>query len=159
MQLEHSAVLAARREDVWTFLMDVPNVARCMPGVDELKRLEDDRYAGRLTIKVGPIQLGLRGVLSIGARDQAAGRAVMLGEASDPRVGGGVNATLVIQLADAGDRATELKIATTARLMGRLGEFGQGIIKRKADQMMESFTKNLQAALDQPLSAPPAGGG
>jgi hypothetical protein len=32
--------------------------------------------------------------------------------------------------------------------MGKLGEFGQGIIKRKADGIMRDFGKNLSRAVE-----------
>ena len=38
---------------------------------------------------------------------------------------------------------TEVKIATDLAVMGRLGEFGQAVIKRKADQLMGDFAECL----------------
>lgn len=149
MQLVHSTVVAAPRDAVWDFLMDVPSVARCVPGVHDLEPLADERYAGTLTVKVGPIQLDLRGKVAVTERDARAGRAKMVAEALDPRVGGGVNATMSLALAAADAGGTEVRITTDARLLGRLGELGQGLIKRKADQMVEAFAQNLQQELSR----------
>ena len=41
------------------------------------------------------------------------------------------------------DGQTEVKIATDLAVMGRLGEFGQAVIKRKADQLMGDFAECL----------------
>ena len=38
---------------------------------------------------------------------------------------------------------TELVIDTDASIMGRLGEFGQSVMKKKADGMMQEFASNL----------------
>ena len=40
MKFEHSATIAAPIDKVWAFLMDVPSVAKCAPGV------QSARYAG-----------------------------------------------------------------------------------------------------------------
>ena len=42
---------------------------------------------------------------------------------------------------------TQLKLDTDATVMGRIGEFGQPIIKKKAEQMMNEFAKNLEKAI------------
>ena len=41
------------------------------------------------------------------------------------------------------DAETELRIATDLTVMGRLGEFGQASIKRKADQLIQDFAECL----------------
>jgi carbon monoxide dehydrogenase subunit G len=41
------------------------------------------------------------------------------------------------------DGETELRIATDLAVMGRIGEFGQAVIKRKADQLMQDFADCL----------------
>jgi carbon monoxide dehydrogenase subunit G len=40
---------------------------------------------------------------------------------------------------------TELSVDTDANIGGRLGEFGGAVIKKKADQTMEQFAKNISA--------------
>jgi len=42
--------------------------------------------------------------------------------------------------------ATELRIHTEASILGKLGEFGQSVMRRKADQIVAEFAKN--AALE-----------
>ena len=42
---------------------------------------------------------------------------------------------------------TELTVDTDANIGGRLGEFGGAVIKKKADQTMEQFAKNIQKEL------------
>ena len=44
--------------------------------------------------------------------------------------------------------ASELVVDSEANIMGKLGEFGQGIIKRKADGIMMDFGKNLSRAVE-----------
>jgi uncharacterized protein len=146
MHFEHRAVLAATPEQVWDFMMDVPRVSACVPGVEDVAPVggDTDAYSGTLRVRVGPVALALQGTIRIVEKDAAAGRAVMKAEAADKKIGGRVDAQLGMQLAGQGDQATELFITTDANVLGKIGEFGQPVIKKKAEQMMREFAENVK---------------
>jgi carbon monoxide dehydrogenase subunit G len=48
--------------------------------------------------------------------------------------------------ADGGDK-TDVAIRTDANVMGKLGEFGQAVIRKKADQILQEFANNLSTAV------------
>lgn len=149
MKFEHKAVIAAPIDKVWAFLLDVPSVAKCAPGVESVEPLGDDKYRGTLKVQVGPIKLALQGDVSIVAKDEAARTASMRADAADRRAGGAVKAVMNMALSEVpGDPpSTELRMDTDAQVMGRIGEFGQPIIRRKAEQTMNEFAANLQRAI------------
>ncbi len=149
MKFAHEATIAAPMDRVWSFLMDVPSVAKCAPGVEEVEPLGNDRYRGTLKVSVGPIRLSLQGDVYIVERDDAAKTASMRADAADKRAGGAVKAVMTMALAEppGGGGGTQLKLDTDATVMGRIGEFGQPIIKKKAEQMMNEFAKNLENAI------------
>jgi carbon monoxide dehydrogenase subunit G len=128
--------------------MDVPSVAKCAPGVQSVEPLGDDKYRGTINVSVGPIKLALAGDVSITERDEVAHRAAMRADAADKRAGGAVKAIMNMSLAE-GTGGTELKMETDAQVMGRIGEFGQPIIRKKAEQMMGQFTENLRRAISE----------
>ncbi len=47
---------------------------------------------------------------------------------------------------EGGDK-TDVEIRTDANVMGKLGEFGQAVIRKKADQIVQEFANNLSAAV------------
>jgi len=148
MKFEHSATIAAPIERVWAFLMDVPSVAKCAPGVESVEPLGNDRYRGTLKISVGPIRLALQGDVYIVEKDEAARKASMRADAADRRAGGAVKAVINMALGETeGVPGTQLRLETDAQVMGRIGEFGQPIIRKKAEQMMNEFAKNLEQAI------------
>ncbi len=148
MKFEHSATIAAPIERVWAFLMDVPSVAKCAPGVESVEPLGNDRYRGTLKISVGPIRLALQGDVYIVEKDEAARKASMRADAADRRAGGAVKAVINMALSETeGVQGTQLRLETDAQVMGRIGEFGQPIIRKKAEQMMNEFAKNLEQAI------------
>ena len=56
-----------------------------------------------------------------------------------------VHATLAAVEQGAGQ--TELQIHTESSIMGKLGEFGQAVMRKKADQMVEEFARNMAKAI------------
>jgi len=85
----------------------------------------------------------LDGDFAVTARDEAAGTASIRADAKDSRVGGAIRATLDLALAEKDASETQLRIGTDLTVMGRLGEFGQASIKRKADQLIQDFAECL----------------
>jgi carbon monoxide dehydrogenase subunit G len=133
-------------ERLWDFLMDVPKVAHCVPGVESLEAAEPGAYKGSLRVQVGPIRLLLQGTMTVEEQDRNAWRARMRADANDRRVGGGVRARLSLTLAPVVS-GTRLHIETDLTVLGKIGEFGQPIIKKKADTLLEEFARNLRAAV------------
>ena len=136
-------MVAAPKDKVWARLMDIPAAARCVPGVASVRPNGKDRYQGTLAVQIGPIRLVLDGDFAVPARDEVAGTASIRADAKDSRVGGAIRATLDLALAEKDTSETQLRIGTDLTVMGRLGEFGQASIKRKADQLIQDFAECL----------------
>jgi uncharacterized protein len=133
-------------ERLWDVLMDVPTVGRCVPGVERIEAVDGSAYRGGLKIQVGPIRLSLEGTITVEEADREAWRARLRAEANDRRLGGGIRARLILTLAPA-EVGTRLRIDTDLAVLGRIGEFGQPVIRKKADTLLEEFARNLRSAL------------
>jgi uncharacterized protein len=140
--------IPVERERLWDFLMEVPKVARCVPGIESIEAVDASAYKGSLRVQVGPIRLSLQGTMTVEEQDRASWRARMRAEASDRRVGGGIRARMSLTLAP-GEGGTRLRIETDLAILGRIGEFGQPVIKKKADALLEEFAHNLGSTLQQ----------
>jgi uncharacterized protein len=139
-------VIPVEGERLWNFLMDVPRVARCVPGVEAVEAVEATAYRGSLKVQIGPIRLSLRGTMTVEEQDPVTRRACMRAEASDQRLGGGIRARMSLALAP-GDGGTRLQIETDLAVLGRIGEFGQPVIRKKADTILTEFARNVRSAL------------
>jgi uncharacterized protein len=142
MKFTNNATVAAPRDRVWARIMDIPAAARCVPGVASVRPAGKDKYEGTLAVQIGPVRLVLDGDFAITARDENAGTASLRADAKDSRVGGAIRAAMDLALAEK-DGETVVRIATDLVVAGRLGEFGQAVIKRKADQLMQDFAECL----------------
>ena len=151
MHFENKATIPVSRNDLWSLLMDMEQVARCLPGVEDVKTIDPDNYLGTLKLRVGPIGLKLEGKVNVIERNQDAWQAAMRAEGNEKGVGGAVKATIAMKLDEVAPAQTELTVTTDAQVMGKLGEFGQPVMRKKADSMMQEFSRNIaQLAAGRP---------
>jgi len=52
-----------------------------------------------------------------------------------------------MELKELGPKETELVVETDVNILGKIGEFGQPIIRKKADQMLQQFIDNIKRQL------------
>ena len=148
MILDQHVTVNAPVEKVWAFLMDIPAVSRCVPGVESVERIDDDTYLGSLKVKVGPIGVTLSGKVSIVERDRAALRSRMNVQAAEKRLNSAVSAHATMTLVERSATETEVNIHTESSILGKLGEFGQAVMRKKADQIVGEFARNMARELD-----------
>jgi len=147
MTFTQTCTITASRDVVWDFLLQAENVAHCLAGVEAFKQLDEDNYEGTLRVRVGPIALALQGILHVEARDREQWHGAMRAEAKDRRLGGGLRAHLNMDLRDKGPTETEMCVTLEAHLLGKIGEFGQPVIRKKADAMLQEFAAQVSQQL------------
>jgi carbon monoxide dehydrogenase subunit G len=127
--------------------MDIPKVAQCLPGVDSVTKIDDTNYEGTLKVRVGPIGLTLQGKIIVEERDGERMRAALRAEAKDRMAAGAVRGRTAMELKELSANETELSLETDVNIMGKIGEFGQPLIRKKADQMLKQFVENIKKQL------------
>lgn len=155
MILDHRVTVPADPERAWALLMDIPEMATCVPGVETVSQTAPDVYTGIVGVRVGPVAVRLEGQVRIAERDDAARHARMEIEATDRRIRGAVSARSEVRLEPRDDGQTDLVVHTEASILGKLGQFGQAVLKKKADQLVGEWAANLArklapAAVDSP---------
>jgi len=143
LKIEIVSVVPASRDATWALVMDIPRAASCIPGIKDITPDGEGRYQATLQARVGPMGMTLSGVITVLSQDADTGEAVFLVEANDRRVGGGVKTNMTMRVTAKSPDETQLEIVADTTFMGRLGELGQPIIRRKARNTLEEFSKNL----------------
>ncbi len=143
MDFHYSYNVRTSPAKLWDFITDIPSVGKCIPGAENISPDDNGEYSGVVKVRVGPVSLGLAGKLSVVSRDDDSRTISMTGEGADRKVPGNVRVKIDMKVVDAGDDASSLIVDSDANIMGKLGEFGQGIIKRKTDGIMKEFGQNL----------------
>ena len=144
MNFDQRCTIPVDRERLWDFFMDVPAVGECVPGVTKIQRVAENRYQGALSVKLGLVNLSFDVQVTLDLQEKGGWRAAMRAEANDRWVGGSVKAAFKMQLQEGMSGATDLVIGTELNVLGRLGQFGQPLIRKKADSILEEFAANVQ---------------
>jgi carbon monoxide dehydrogenase subunit G len=157
VRLEQSFDVAAPLERVWQALIDVEQVAPCLPGAAVTGRNDDGSYNGTFTIKIGPTTAAYTGKLVMEGVDDQAHTATLQAQGSDKRGQGGAKATIVSTVAAAEDGGTRVHVATDYHITGRLARFGRGgMIEDISERLLREFAGRLQSSLaGEPDAAEP----
>lgn len=147
MRFEHEIVIEAPFEKVRDFLDDVPAVARCLPGLEQIQAAGDGVYEGSVRVKIGPLGLNLSGRATV-EREAGLDGWRLQGEGRDGRAGAGARASLEARLEELAPARTRVTLVADIQFSGRLAELGQPLIRRKADSLVEEFAENLRQAVE-----------
>jgi hypothetical protein len=147
LQFQKEVEIRAPREKVWQFIWDVDRFIACVPGCKDAKTIEaGKRYAATMTEKVGPFKVEFPTTIEVLEREelthikaQAAG--------ADNKIGSRMKIDLDVSLRAQGDN-TLLSFVAGVDILGKLAALGHGIIKRKADQVLDEFAQSVKKKLE-----------
>ena len=134
-------------DKVWTFFDDIPQVAACLPGAELTDDLGDDKYNGRVAVRMGPVKLQFVGTAQIRERDDAAKRIVVDASGSDEK-GRGRAAMLVTATLAAARGGTRVDVTQDLQLSGAAAQYGRGMISDVTAVLMRDFATNMQNRID-----------
>ena len=146
MKLEQSFEVQAPLERVWAALIDVEQVAPCLPGAAVTGRNDDGSYNGTFKVKIGPTSAAYSGKLFMENVDEQAHTATMNASGTDKRGQGGAKATIVSTVTGGEGGATTVEVVTDYHITGRLARFGRGgMIEEISNRLLGQFATSLQA--------------
>ena len=76
MELQHSFSVPVDVDRAWAVLVDIEQVAPCMPGA-ALDTVDGDEFTGSVKVRLGPIGITYKGKARFVEKDEAAHRAVI----------------------------------------------------------------------------------
>ena len=128
---------------VWEFFGDIPQVAACLPGAELTQNLGDERYKGKVAVRMGPVRLQFAGTADITERDEAAKRLVVHATGAEEKGRGQASMVVTATLARAG-RGTKVDVTQDLQLSGAAAQYGRGMISDVTAVLMRDFSANLQ---------------
>jgi carbon-monoxide dehydrogenase medium subunit len=155
--LRQSFDVGAALQRVWAGLVDVEQVAPCLPGA-EVAKVAEGIYEGTFRVKIGPTTAAYSGRLEFESADEATHTLAMRATGQDTRGGGSASARIAVQLSEAAER-THVEVETDYTITGKLARFGRsGMIKDVADMLMKEFAVCLERRLGSEHSSVPTPG-
>jgi carbon monoxide dehydrogenase subunit G len=147
LRFERDIEINSPKEKVWRFLWDVDRFIACVPGCKEAGTVEPGKsYTATMTEKVGPFRVEFPMKIDVlESRELESIKAQATG--SDSKIGSRMKVELEVHLTGDGDR-TKLLLAANVDILGKLATLGHSMIKRKADQVMDEFARNLKQKLE-----------
>jgi uncharacterized protein len=139
--------IRAPKEKVWNFIWDVDRFIACVPGCKEAKTLEEGkRYSATMVEKVGPFRVEFPTTIEVLEKEDLK-RIKAQASGADNKVGSRMKIGLDVQLREQGDK-TILGFVANVDILGKLAALGHGIIKRKADQVLDEFAQSVKKRLE-----------
>ena len=136
--------LAAPREAVWAKLNDPDVLKACIPGCEELEKIDDQGFRAVARMKVGPVSARFRGKVTLSDLDPPNGYKIS-GE-GEGGVAGFAKGGAKVDLADH-EGGTLLSYHVDAQIGGKLAQLGQRLINGSAKKMADEFFANFARAL------------
>ena len=146
MKFSYDVTVDAPQDRVWAILSDVVQAASLLPGVEAVEQQPDGSYTGTVRLRVGPIGINLAGRMEVD-QDREAGTWRLKAQADDRRIGGGVASTVETVISEPAPGQTQMRVGADVQFSGRLGQLGQPLIKKKADDMVQAFAEGLKRAV------------
>ena len=160
MELEHSFTIPVPPQQAWQVLLNVEEIAPCMPGAT-VDSVDGDVVSGRIKVKVGPVALTYAGTARFVERDDEKLTVTLEASGKETRGSGTASAKVRSSLRDEGGQ-TRVVVHTTMSVTGRPAQFGRGVMAEVGGRIIEKFATNLAAHLasaGQQAAVPAEGNG
>lgn len=146
MKLTDELSITAPLTKTWPALLDVPTVARALPGAAIDDTAEQGEYRGRMKVKLGPVTAEYTGVARLQEvdDDDHVARYHVVGR--EARGQGSAEATITIG-ARAEDGGTRLRVETELAVTGRQAQLGRGVMEEVATGVLREFVGRLEGTI------------
>ena len=147
MNYEGTVTFDAPALTVWEVVLDIDQFAACMPGVENLTKVDEQTFDGNMNIKVGPMS----GAFDFRARIVESDPPTQLTtqvEGTDSLTKSTMTSDITMTLAPLGPNQTELAYAANVRIKGRLAIIGDMVIRATGAQMIDEFFNRLRGRVE-----------
>lgn len=132
----------------WDFLIDINKFSTCLPGIDEIRQIDDKTFEGLISAAVGPIS-GKFNFRSTIVDSNPPEQMVVKTEGTDSVTKSAVNADMTVDLRKLSDTKTQMDYRADVRIKGRLGILGDMVLRATATLILQEFTRRLHKGLSE----------
>ena len=133
-------------DNAWDFLIDINKFSACLPGIEEVKQIDDKTFEGALVAAVGPIsgKFTFRATIVESAPPN---QMVVRTEGTDSVTKSTVNADMTVDLRKLTDNKTQMDYKADIKIKGRLAILGDMVLRATATLILQEFTRRLHKGL------------
>ena len=142
----------ASQPEVWDKIRDPGLMAECIPGCDSIERLSETSYRAVVAVKVGPIGARFNLVVDV-VSEEPPSRVLARARGEEGGRASALNSESVISLAALEEGGTRVSYEADVSITGRLGKFGLGIMRKKVEQLSETFVATFRGRIEPGAAA------
>ncbi len=132
--------------EVWGFLIDIDKFSACLPGIDEVKQIDDKTFEGALGATVGPISGKFKFRATI-VESRPPAQMVVRTEGTDSVTKSIVNTDMTLDLRELSNNKTQMDYKADIKIKGRLAILGDMVLRATATLILQEFTRRLHKGL------------
>ena len=154
-KIEERFEVQAPVERVWKYLIDPARVVECLPGAEVLEMKDEHNFVGAIKVKVGPLAMSYKGNAKFTEVNEETHHVRMVGDAREVGGSGQTKVSMLSTVAPSANGGSEVVVTAEVELVGRIVQFGRGMIEEVSRQMFRQFSTCVKAKLEVVEEAPP----
>ncbi|HYY24292.1 MAG TPA: SRPBCC domain-containing protein [Candidatus Udaeobacter sp.] len=133
-------------DKAWDFLIDIDKFSACLPGIEEVRQIDDKTFEGMLAATVGPIS-GKFSFRSTILESRPPEQMLVRTEGTDSVTKSTVNADMTVDLQKLSDAKTQMNYHADVKIKGRLAILGDMVLRATATLILKEFARRLHQGL------------
>lgn len=155
-KIEERFEVQAPVERVWQYLIDPKRVVHCLPGAELLEQKDEQTFLGAIKVKVGPLSMSYKGQAKFTEINEETHQVRMVGDAREVGGSGSTKVSMLSTVSALANGGAEVLVSADIDLVGRIVQFGRGMIEEVSRQMFRQFSTCVKQQLEV-VDEPPAG--
>lgn len=154
-KIEERFELKAPVDRVWQYLIDPQRVVHCLPGAELLELRDDQTFLGAIKVKVGPLSMSYKGQGKFTEINEEAHQVRMVGDAREVGGSGSTKVSMLSTVSALEGGGCEVLVNADIDLVGKIVQFGRGMIEEVSRQMFRQFSTCVRQQLEVADDPPP----
>src|SRR5215813_6291595 len=154
-KIEERFEVQAPVERVWDYLIDPKRVVECLPGAELLEQKEDGSFLGAIKVKVGPLAMSYKGQGKFTEINEVTHQVRMVGDAREVSGSGSTKVSMLSTVSPLASGGCEVLVNADIDLVGKIVQFGRGMIEEVSRQMFRQFSSCVRQQLEVADDPPP----
>jgi len=147
-KIEERFEVKAPVERVWSYLIDPKRVVQCLPGAELLEQQDERTFLGAIKVKVGPLSMSYKGHAKFTDINEETHQVRMVGDAREVGGSGSTKVSMLSTVSPLDGGGCEVLVNADIDLVGKIVQFGRGMIEEVSRQMFRQFSTCVRQQLE-----------
>ncbi|MEF8780311.1 MAG: SRPBCC domain-containing protein [Haloferacaceae archaeon] len=150
MSFEDTVTLETTKDDLWAFISDPENLARCVPGAQEVERVSQRRYTCEIERGISRLTLSVSGEVEMVEMNEP-DWILADGNAYDSTTGSEFDLLAAMEMTETDDGTVDLgytaELSFTGGVAGIAG-LSEGLVRSVVESDVDTYFENIRAEVE-----------